>query len=255
MHKTITALATYIALFILIVSTSSCSDQQKIDNFIANFNKSCPIDEQTIRVEGAKLESDKTIRIDMTMKSPYIDVDEFSKNSIKEGMQIVYLKIIQTDKGFKAIKSTNVTFHYVLKTMDGKDFTDFIITPEEYNAPQTSENKISAGGLDKNAEAILSIMVGAIKKQLPIIDEETGVQTVDCYIEGKTMVTVAVIPDSAFNDSSNKEMFEQTVSEYMKELARTSMQKAMDLGISIRYVYKKENGEIYSDITIGKDDL
>lgn len=256
MNKTITTFIAYISLLIFLASTSSClSEQQKIDNFINDFNKSCPIEEQSIRIEGAKLEPEKTIRIDITMTSPYIDNSEFSKNSIKEVMREIYLKLLQTDKEFKTIKSTNATFHYVFNTIDGEYFTDLRITPEEYNAPQSDENKITGSGINNDAESILNIMVGVIKKQLPMVDEETGLHTVDCYIEGKTMVTVALIPDSVFSDYADKEEFEQIVTNYMKDLARSSMQKAMDYGISIRYIYKKENGDIHADITIGKDDL
>lgn len=256
MKKIIIVLTTLISIFVLLTTTSSCmSEQQKIEAFVKDFNKSCPIVDQNIRVEGAKLQADKTIEIEITTTSKYLENDEFTRNTIKEGMHQVFLQLIQSGGVFKGIKSTNVTFHYVLKTMDGEPFTDFKITPEEYNAPQTGNNSITGTGIHNNVEAMLNIMVTAVKNQLPIVDEETGIKTVDCYADGKTMVTVAVIPDETIGEYLDQEEFVSTVRENMKELARGSMRESMKYGISIRYIYKKENGDIYADITISKDDL
>ncbi len=231
-------------------------DQEKLETFVKEFNKTCPQEVAGIvRLDRAEALPDKTIKMyttiydnDGTLGNKVV-ADMVSKSV---GAQIV--RATATSPEMKPLRDMSVTFIVSMQTNKGFEFEDITVTPEEYNNFETQAQKGNTGAI-----AELQTSVDAIQALLPYTDPDSGLTIKEAYIEnGNTMVTVCSLPEKA---RENIKQNRETVAENMKAAAKQNittdqgMIRMLNKGAVIKYIYHTPDGETLVEVVVSKDDL
>ena len=259
MKTKITGLPLVALLSVILFSVSSCrSDQQKIDGFVKSINKMCPYaPNSSMRMDGAESLPDKTVQINFTLLTQMFGNDEADGAILEDSMKPIFIQMIQDESNFKSIAKLGATFVFSFRDAAGKELSKINITPEEYNSPTEKTMDFKSGKpIEDNLEPILKTVVSAIKKQLPITDPESGIRTIDCYSTGKTLTTVAELPDSFTKDLDKDEFVEATtINSKAMIKGDASMNNLVTKWVIVEYIYKKEDGSTFATVMIKPEDI
>jgi len=253
-----------LAIFISLLFTQCMkTDKEKIEDAVRSLNKMCPFTpEPTMRVDGAEYVPEKAIRLKFTLLQDVEDDEkEFYANLMQDALKVAYLELIRNNKDLKPLKDINTIFMFQLTSQNNVRLADVEITPEEYNKPSEEGSPKLTGSYDDDLEPMLQVVAASIKKQLPM--SFGGVDDVlftDCDAEGKNLTYTFLLKDNFLKDlktEEDKEYFTLSMVMSMEEMinADYSMKKLIDSGVIAKFVFEKEDGNIYTNFDITKEDL
>ncbi len=256
--RKITFLSTVVLCGLLAVSCMS--PQQKIDSIAKKLNKDCPIEvgNGAGSIISAESLPEKTLKMNFQINST-LDLDEPTRAMLIEAMKTIFVSMADTDYLFKKIKKMEATVIVSIVTPNNEAM-DIVINPDDFK--NVEKVQLTKGGMDSedNVQTILKTMATSFQKQLPMVDEETGIKTIDCYVERMTLVTVGELPDEFLEEvieEGDSDTFVALLKQMMVEMIKEdpSMKYVVDKGVTVKYIYKKTDGSVFVEQDVSKADL
>lgn len=246
-----------LAIALLALTFTQCkNNQQKLEQAVKEFNKSCPMEMGgIIRLDKAEALPDNTMKMYATL----FDNDgtystETTAEMIRKSVGAQMVRGMATSPEMKDLKDMSATLILSMKTDKGYQIQDIVVTAEEYNNFQSQADKGNTGVI-----AELQTSVDALKGMLPYTDPTSGVTIQDVYIEnGNTMVTECTLPESATeNINEDRDSMVSSLQNSARQYVSTNQAVALLVkqGAAIKYIYKMHNGEVLTEILMTKDDL
>ncbi|NDW09762.1 hypothetical protein [Dysgonomonas sp. 520] len=234
------------------------NEQAKIDEFVELMNKDCPVSfNQSTTLVNVESLPEKRVKFNMTMTAINQVAADVAANMLDKLVRPMMIQALNNSPEMKELTALGVTFIFSVKSADNKTSNEIIITPDQYNNPtETLENIDPTASIEDNAEGLLQASVDALKSQLPMTEPNTGIVILECYAEGKTMATVAELPEAIINGISQED-FKRNTQAGVKQMVKSNpgMKALIDNNIGIKYIYKKKDGSLFAEIELTKDSL
>ena len=252
--KNLFKLCTILLCFLMVTGCSN--DQQKIERIVKNLNKQCPITfgsgDNEISFLSAEAMPNNCIKLNIKANS-MIDT-ESEKQLFTEAIKTVFIALINyNNKEFKELKDIQATVIVAVNT--GNELFEVKITPEDYSNDSDTKSKSERNNLN-DEEMILSSIAEQTKKQLPVVDENTGIKTIDCYTDKMTLVYVYELPHTLPSDVDSQ-TFVNTIKPLLIQALKNNLTLRLEVkkGATIKYIYKIADGSIFAEMEINLTDL